>query len=85
MLVEGKVGLITASLPWSNLASGIIALKVQGLQLTLRPVKTRRKCKLQVAKDKGDGTNKDVIMQHVTKKMMIRQSCHLLFILPTTF
>ncbi|KAI8145032.1 hypothetical protein BJV82DRAFT_666949 [Fennellomyces sp. T-0311] len=43
VLEQGRVGSISASLPWSNFWSGDIALKVQGLHLTLRPTKRIRR------------------------------------------
>ncbi|KAI9493115.1 hypothetical protein BDB00DRAFT_872630 [Zychaea mexicana] len=47
MLEQGRVGSISASLPWSNFWNGDIALKVQGLDLTLRPTKPTRRTRAQ--------------------------------------
>ncbi|KAI8978090.1 hypothetical protein BDB01DRAFT_852630 [Pilobolus umbonatus] len=41
ILEEGKVACISASLPWANFWSGDITLKIQGLQLQLRPIKDK--------------------------------------------
>lgn len=43
ILEEGRVGCIHASIPWKNLWSGDISLKIQGLHLALRPVKNKPK------------------------------------------
>ncbi|ORZ01123.1 hypothetical protein BCR43DRAFT_434414 [Syncephalastrum racemosum] len=47
MIEQGRVASIHATLPWSSFWSGDIALKVQGLQITLRPLeKTDRRHEL---------------------------------------
>lgn len=41
MVVKGRAGIISASLPWFNW-SGETTLKVQGLNLTLKPTSEKR-------------------------------------------
>lgn len=43
VLEQGKVACINASIPWTTLWSGDISLKIQGLHLTLRPIKNKPK------------------------------------------
>lgn len=40
---EGRVASIHASIPWTTFWSGDISLKIQGLHLTLRPIKNKPK------------------------------------------
>jgi hypothetical protein len=42
-IIEGHIGGITASLPWSNFWSGDIVLEMRGLRLTLKPELNRPK------------------------------------------
>ncbi|KAI9487439.1 MAG: hypothetical protein EXX96DRAFT_476198 [Benjaminiella poitrasii] len=42
VLEKGSVAIINASIPWSKLLSGDISLKIQGLHLSLRPVKKNK-------------------------------------------
>ncbi|KAI7862276.1 hypothetical protein BDF14DRAFT_1974660 [Spinellus fusiger] len=56
VLESGKVASISASLPWANFWSGDIALRIQGLHLTLRPTKDKPK------KQKGDTTREEEVI-----------------------
>ncbi|KAI7849311.1 hypothetical protein BDC45DRAFT_574027 [Circinella umbellata] len=51
ILEQGNVGSISASLPWSNFWNGDIALKVEGLNLTLRPTKRMKRSRTQEDED----------------------------------
>lgn len=41
VLEKGSVSSISASIPWAKLLTADISLKIQGLQLCLRPVKNK--------------------------------------------
>lgn len=43
ILEKGSVSSISASIPWAKLLTADISLKIQGLQLYLRPMKNKPK------------------------------------------
>ncbi|KAI8990792.1 hypothetical protein BDF20DRAFT_2784 [Mycotypha africana] len=57
-LEKGRVSSISVSIPWSKLLSGDITIKIQGLHLTLRPVKNKPK----EAKDNSKHNSEEHLM-----------------------
>ncbi|KAI8389478.1 hypothetical protein BD560DRAFT_486118 [Blakeslea trispora] len=59
MLEEGKITSITACIPWSKLLSADILLEIQGLDLTIKPIKNKPKSKDPPI------DNKSIIEEHI--------------------
>ncbi|KAI8353657.1 hypothetical protein EDC96DRAFT_466439 [Choanephora cucurbitarum] len=60
LLEEGKIGCITAFIPWSKLLSADILLEIQGLDLTMKPIKNKPK-----PKESTFFGSKSVIEEHI--------------------